>query len=967
MDGTFLRGQLLGRLRVTVAGEPTVSVWPRPSARRLVMLLLLAPEHVCSRAVIADRLFPQLEPARASRAVSKALSMARSVLDGEADRPSVLAADRTNVWIAEHLRVEVDLLEHLAALEGATVTPAPASRIERLRAALQETRPPLVDDAYEDWAMEVVAEVERSRAAARLLLARTSQAEADWEAVAAADPSNEEACAALVDHRLRAGRPREAARAVEACRTALERLGLPLAPGLAAIAMPEPAAVTREVIWPLFGREAELAATLDAVGPAAAGSGGTMLVAGPSGIGKTHLLRHGLVRLADAGWTVATAASVRDDRLAPFASLRTALLPHLTGPASPLINRILLPEAADVRTRALPPAELAALADAIRRHLDGLAERRPLVLCLDDLHWADQALQTVLARLASGIGPRRWSLLLAARTDEPDAPVPELPTTVFRLSLGPLDPQASSQLAVHAAESAGSAGEGRAREVAARGHGHPFFIVELARSSTATAATGDDHPWSVPARIVELLRQRVARCSLPARRMTALVAIAGEDATIDVITRVSAPMLGHDVELADIVDELERAFLVHDAGGQLRLVHPLLRDAAESTLNPLRRAQLHELIAGALVGDVARVGGAAVLSIARHRLAAFHATRAARYATAAATAGFDGASVAYGLGAAAATEELYMGALEAFASVDAREHARLGHQAFAACIGLGRVRLDGGAYPAAEEAFEAAMRLAATVDEHARAWRWLAENVYRQGDFLATIDRLERGLATIPAGASLSRARLLVDVGWCRTRRGEQQVALEVLREAVALAYEADDWCVLTEALDRYAFTLADVGSTDEALELFERAEDAANRCGDHNEQAIVRLHRAVALNRVGRDEEALSELAAAAALCHRYGLLYTRTIVHWVGAEVAEGRGDIEAALAERDAELSLLTDLSNDRHLAKCQAHRAKLLHDLERQIDAEEAGSAAIEASDRVGDPSLTDEVHRMLTLT
>jgi DNA-binding SARP family transcriptional activator/tetratricopeptide (TPR) repeat protein len=964
MDGTLLRGQLLGRLRVTVEGQPSVSAWPRPSARRLVVLLLVTPGHRCSRTGLADRLFARLEPARAGRALSKALSMARSVLDGDAAQPSVLAADRTNVWIADHVRVEVDLLEHLAALQDATATTDPTNRIERLRAALRETGAVCVDDDYEGWALAVADEVERARAAARLLLARTSRSEADWQAVATADPANEEACAALVERRLRAGRPREAVRAVTTCRTALELLGLPLAPDLAALVMPAPAPVTHEAIWPLFGREPEITAILDEVGPAATGRGGAMLVAGPSGIGKTHLLRHALVRLAEAGWIVATAASARDDRLAPFASLRTALLPQLAGPASPLVNRILLPEAADTSARPLPPAELAALADALRQHLDRLAERRPLVLCLDDLHWADQALQAVVARLATGIGPRGWSLLLAARTDEPDAPVPDVPTSVARLSLGPLVPQASVQLAAHAAESAGSLAEGRARDLAERGRGHPFFIVELARSSTLTAGAGE-RAWSVPDRIVEMLRHRVARCSPAARRMTALVAIAGDDATIEVITRAVGPVIGREAKLADIIDELELAFLVHDDGVRLELAHPLLRDAAESTMNPVRRAQLHELLAGLLLGDGGRPGGAMVLSVARHRLAAFHATRGAQHAATAATAGFDGAAVAYSLGAAAAADELYVGAFEAFAALDAREQGRLGHEAFAACIGLGRVRLDGGRYPAAEEAFEMARGLAVTVDERSRAWRWLAENIYRQGDFLATIDRLERGLASIPDNEVLGRARLLVDLGWCRTRRGEQQVALAVLREAVELAYEADDPCVLTEALDRYAFTLSAAGSADEALELFDRAQHAADRCGDHSEQAVVRLHHAVALHRAGRGEEALPELAAAATLCDRHGLLYTRTVGHWIGADVAEGLGDIAGALAQRDAELTLLRDLSNDRHLAGCQAHRARLLRVLRRDDEAEEAGRAALAASERVGDPLLADEVHRVLT--
>jgi DNA-binding SARP family transcriptional activator/tetratricopeptide (TPR) repeat protein len=963
MDGTLLRGQLFGRMQVSVDDRPPVGVWPRPTARRLVALLLLAPDHLCSRAAVADRLFPHVEPSRASRAVSKALSMARTVLDGDESCPSVIAADRENLWIADHVRVSVDLREHLDALEEATSIADPDRRVERLREALRVAGPVLADDAYEDWAIAVADEVEVARAAARRLLARTSQAEPDWEAVAATDPADEQACAALVEHRLRAGRPKEAAKAVETCRAALEELGLPLDPDLAAIVLPLPSPVTSAPRWPLIGRGRELTTVLDTIGRAVAGGGNALLVAGPTGIGKTHLLRHALARLDDAGWTVAAGTSVRDDRLAPFASLRTALLPYLTSPASPLVTNVLLPQAAGPSGPLLRPAELAALADGLRQHLDRLATNRPLVLCLDDIQWADQALQLVIARLAADNAQRRWSLLLAARTDEPGAPVPELPTSVVRLSLGPLDPGASIQLAIHAGVGRHASAQTRARELADRAGGHPLFIVELARSPTDPTDQGDGSRL-VPERIVELLKRRLSGCSPAARRMTALVAIAGDDATMDVVERSARLLLGRQTDLTDVVDELERAFLVHAVGDRLRLAHPLLRDAAESVMNPLRRAQLHERVADGLATVSGRASGAVDLAIARHRLAAFRTIRSLRYAAPAAPAGFDGAAVAYGLGAAEAAEELYIGALEAFATLEAHDRGRLRSRAFDACVGLGRVRLDGARYDDAERAFEAAQRLAATGDERSRAWRWSAEVVYRQGDLLAAIGVLDRALASSPDDEPLGRARLLAFLGWCRFRRKEHGLAEEALIQAVELAEDLGDWCVLTESLDRYAYSVASSGAPQDALVLFERARHASERCGDPNERAIVHLHHGVALHWAGRPEAALAELTLAGDLCDRYGLLYDRSLVHWARAWVEESRGELQRALAERDAELALLEDLHNDRHLAGCQAHRVKLMRALHRPGAVAEATQAALEAAERVGDRVLVDEVRATL---
>jgi hypothetical protein len=85
---------------------------------------------------------------------------------------------------------------------------------------------------------------------------------------------------------------------------------------------------------------------------------------------------------------------------------------------------------------------------------------------------------------------------------------------------------------------------------------------------------------------------------------------------------------------------------------------------------------------------------------------------------------------------------------------------------------------------------------------------------------------------------------------------------------------------------------------------------------------------------------------------------------VHWAAADLAEARGDLERALAERDTERDLLAGLHNDRNLAGCHAHRALLLGRLGRHDDAEVAAAAARDAAARLGDPTLRDQVERTL---
>ena len=504
---------------------------------------------------------------------------------------------------------------------------------------------------------------------------------------------------------------------------------------------------------------------------------------------------------------------------------------------------------------------------------------------------------------------------------------------------------------------------GASIEVAERGRGHPFFTVELAR--TRSASVGGPVATAVPERIIELLRRRVAQCSPAARRLTAFVAIAGDDATTGPVANAAGPLLGPGADLADVLDELERVALVHSDEELLWLSHPLLRDAAVSTLNVVRRAQLHARVADALEAEEARPAGSRVLAVARQRLAAFHATHATGLAPAAASTGLTAAALAQRLGAPEAAEELHRLALEAYDSLADAERSRLRPEAFQGWLGLGGMRMDGGSYGRAEEAAEAAWELATWPDEHGRVWWLRAEIAYHRGDLEAGMRILEEGLRDLPADAEVARARLLVELGWCHFRRRAPEVALVTLRSAVELAYDAGDWTVLTAALDRYAYALGSTGSLAEALVLYERAEAASQRCSDRHEQAVVRLHHGVARCWNGEYDDALSKLAQAAELCERHALVYVRSVVHWGSAEAHEARGEPGLALAERDAELRLLQQLGNDRNLAGCQAHCAKLLRLLGRCEEAERAAAVARAAAERVGDPVLVGEIGRTLS--
>jgi DNA-binding SARP family transcriptional activator len=302
VSAQLLRAGLLGRMQVSVDGRPSVTSWPRPAARRLVALLLVTPEHLLPRELLIDRLFHHLPPERAGRALSKALSLARSALDADGSthgRPrtsSVLAADHVNIWVATSVDVEVDVLEQMAALREGLRTADDATRERQLRAALEDRRPPLVDDRYEPWAIEVADVLEHLRRDGLVALARTTGLPADWQAVVDDDPANEQACAALVAGYLDVDDRPAAAHLLDVHEAAMTDLGLPVRPDLATAARalhapldpaaPAPTPTSTAPMWPLFGRDRELATVLAQLRLAAVGHGATVLVTAPSGDGQ---------------------------------------------------------------------------------------------------------------------------------------------------------------------------------------------------------------------------------------------------------------------------------------------------------------------------------------------------------------------------------------------------------------------------------------------------------------------------------------------------------------------------------------------------------------------------------------------------------------------------------------------------------------------------------------------------------
>lgn len=351
------------------------------------------------------------------------------------------------------------------------------------------------------------------------------------------------------------------------------------------------------------GRDAELAVVLAGVAAAREEQPGLVLVHGEGGAGKTRLLDEVTARVP-ARTLVCRGVGVGflGGRI-PYAPLVGALrsllarLPRSEVPgvlgAAPADLGLLLPELGVVRDG---PSDQARLVAAVSTLLDRAAELRPVVLVLDDLHYADVATLEVLAYLCAGLDRQRLAVVVAFRPGEVDDVLGEWLQEVRRaphvldVEVGPMTlAETRAQLTDLVGGDESLLGESLVARIHARSGGNPYAAEALMRAALA----GDEA--TLPASLRELLVRRSRACRPGTAQLLRVVAAAGDRVTPALLEQVAD--VGAD-DLDGAVDEAVRAqLLVVEGDGSLALRHALLAEALYADLLPGERRGLHRRLA----------------------------------------------------------------------------------------------------------------------------------------------------------------------------------------------------------------------------------------------------------------------------------------------------------------------------------------------------------------------------------
>ncbi len=651
----------------------------------------------------------------------------------------------------------------------------------------------------------------------------------------------------------------------------------------------------------LIGRESALAAAGSVLGEAFTGAGQFLLISGEAGIGKTAIME-ALIQRAGPAPLVLRGFCWEGSGAPPYwpwsqvlraSGLPTAELDEaawLVEPAAGSATPMSAAAAADARFR---------LFEAATRCLSGLAADRPVLVVLDDLHWADEPSLRLLGFLARAIAAEPVLLLGAYRDSEASAELRELAGQAQQLALaglGPADVEAMVRDLVEAMAEPMPSAQVTSR-LWRRSGGNPFFVRELTRLLVAQGSWHED--TQIPASVAETLRRRLAGLSAECVRLLEVAGVAGRD--IDRTLLMQAAPAADEAAVLGLLDEARRAGVVA-SGLEPRFTHDLFREAILGGLSTSRRAAINLSVGRALQ---ARSGPAA--QVAAHLLAAGaqahqdaleYTLRAAMQATA--RLGHDDACALYRRALQIAEERGSSGAesteilLQLAAAYERAGRSEPAMQHFMRAADVSR---------AAGDAVGLARAALGMQTLGHRSW---AQNT----DLLNLLRAASEQLEATDGPLSL---RSLVLAALSRTlRHGSESVpgadVIQAGHRAVQLAAASGDASAMATAKLAVHDAMWTPGTAGTRLPVIAEMLDSATASGDDDLVAEAHLLRAAALLELGEPagrDELLTYIELARELGHargRWGALTRRATY----AQLA-GRAQEAARLGEEALELGL------------------------------------------------------------
>ncbi|HEX8916976.1 MAG TPA: AAA family ATPase [Chloroflexota bacterium] len=910
--------RILGPFELVRDGAAVDTAGWQPRALTLFKLIASAPDRRRSRDDLIDVLWPDATPDAGASNLRYTLHLLRRALGSMDPSPVLYQAGWVSLNPAYTWEIDLDRFNALIHAAG--------DNLEQLEAAAELYRSePFEEDRYEDWAMPLREGVQRAWRDLCLRLAhgykeqeRNETAAGWYERFLQSDPLDEEIVQKLISLLIGSGRQTEALRVFQRFEQRL-REELDLGPMPETVALVEPIRNQRRTVAAIMprsessaglvpvpvtpsyfmvglrtlaGREKELHHILGLLpeegGRSPSVSARLLLVGADAGMGKTHLLSEVSRLTRERGTLVLAGGCYEEEGRLPYGPFHDALLDFLQAQPdvvldglgmellSPLAEivpelRSRLPELPRIQAGD-PQALRLQLFSTIAQILQQISAGTPLLLVLDDLHWADDATLQLLHFLLRQARMERVLMVGAFRSDEVPANgwLDQLVKRADReeafelIRLSRLDQPDIARILED--RLGGRCDPGLVAALYRRSTGNPFFSIQMARLlGQAGQLQREGERWSLkpgssidlPPAVQDTLARRLRFISADERLILSIGAVLGREFDFAALEAISEK---DEDALFTLLDGAQDAGLIRETGDGYAFVHPLLWEVMYSRVPDQRRRRLHD-----------RAG--------------------------------------------LALERLYGEAVEEKAAELAWHFLESGNRepALRYSLAAGRAAERVVAHAEADRHYRAAVNLARAVCDQERE----AEALEMLGGILKAIGKLDEAITMLQDGIQVYR-ELGNAAGEARTaaqaamtyyfqdafEEGREflQPIIQRFEERVDPNHPSQDLAVLYAALPRVL-----MGLPHEELAAARRAAELGQVTGDQSIVAAAYLRQGTALETgLRRHEEALAAFEKAIELATSIGDLFTLAAAYGFASDSFRALGDFAKwyEYADRSAE---------------------------------------------------------------
>jgi predicted ATPase/DNA-binding winged helix-turn-helix (wHTH) protein len=916
-----LRIKMLGPFQAWCQG--VILTWPTQKCKALFQILLIEPGRLIPTDQLLEYLWPDLPPRKAQNNLWVTISQLRRVL--QPDSPPRLRSTyihkqgdgyRFNTQ-SEYWLDGDEFATHLAAAQSATNLTERINIWEAARVLYQGDY--LEDEPYAEWAQLPRTQWRRRYEQLLLNLAQANgQNKRFQEAISfchellTLDNTNETSYRMLMRCHAALGDSANALKVYdEAVQALQDEIGVD--------PMPETAELARQIksppgerrleteIWgvsslqspastPFVGREVESEQLTQVLKKAATGQGQIALVTGEPGIGKSRLVHETTTLARSGGFHLLSANCYQVEQTMPYQPLidlarqvmarddRWQQLAHIW------LHElaVLVPEMSEASAAATgaPPSEepdesqQGRLFQAIFHLIANQAERKKLLLVVEDIHWTDPATLKCLHYLARHIFQLPIALLLTLRggglSTNADlvAMIHSLQREahVISLSLTRLSEADATALLVQTADTAPYA-ERLSHWLHQETDGNPFFFISLLQSLREDGLLDDaaktdwqalartDPTLTLPDAIQDLVRARLQRLPQTEREILDWMAVYGRRIDFSTLQAISQRP---QMTLLNIVEQLAMRQLLVETAGQYDFNHHKIGEVVYHGLSAPRRGLYHRQIAALLETlspspDMAAIlahhferGGESEnalvywMQAGKHALGTYAYQQAARHYE----------RVLALTDQPTAQMDAYLGLGQAFMRLDdhkaakavtrqglhladrLRDGTRRARLLFAQAQNASRQHRPDGGKPEVEAALDAAEQIG---DDHhlAQSLLLLTEVHESNGDLSSALETATRAqMVSLKLNDRQLEARILVELGFLRAQRADYNEAATAAERGLSLLAGTDDRNAIAYAWSILGRALGGRGDYSRALDAFHRSQEEAQIIGDRYLQA---------------------------------------------------------------------------------------------------------------------------------